>query len=439
MLFSQFFLMADRLRNMWVHCMGVQRPPESGKEVVFMKRMMIVCLMILGLVISLCAAAIAEPEQSPEATPQAITPEILAGLWELDHVDSDGTVITAEQWISFFGEIASMEFTPDGIWIMKAGGQTEIYFYEFVDGELFAEGGKAPLSLVDGKLVFDTGSGMAMTLAKTDKPGMVPDTPVDEALLGTWVLEQLLYLPDEIPVDPSMFPMLYGIPAPTLTVVNVGFAVMQLGDNKRAFPVDEWQLQDGKLIHTENSEYGTSMVWTFVREEAATEAPTEDSQPLAADAGTNIDFLIKESQNDQIQKNIDHIDNQMEVEDAQKDLYTQQKISFIRKSENDVAKVFADAYLAMKSVDEGLAIPKAFSGASINEVLQNLKTNVELGSDSTNISTYKIGSTTFSGRSDIPESETKADRAYLQNGVLRSDASGDNKEPEETTNTSSGS
>ena len=170
-----------------------------------MKRLMIVCLIIFGLVISLCAAAIAESEQSPETTPQAITPEILVGLWELDHVDSNGTVITAEQWISFFGEIASMEFTPDGIWIMKAGGQTEIYFYEFMDGELFAEGGKAPLSLADGKLVFDTGSGMVMTLAKTNKAGMMPDTPVDEALLGTWAFEQLLYLPDEIPVDPGMF------------------------------------------------------------------------------------------------------------------------------------------------------------------------------------------------------------------------------------------
>ena len=254
-----------------------------------MKRLMIVCLIIFGLVISLCAAAIAESEQSPETTPQAITPEILVGLWELDHVDSNGTVITAEQWISFFGEIASMEFTPDGIWIMKAGGQTEIYFYEFMDGELFAEGGKAPLSLADGKLVFDTGSGMVMTLAKTDKPGMMPDAPVDEALLGTWVFEQLLYLPDEIPVDPGTFQTLYGIPAPTLTVVNVGFAVMQLGDNKRAFPVDEWQLEDGKLIHAEKSDDGTSMVWTFVREEAKTEVTTEEAQLEAADAVSTVD------------------------------------------------------------------------------------------------------------------------------------------------------
>lgn len=161
------------------------------------------------------------------------------------------------------------------------------------------------------------------------------------------------------------------------------------------------------------------------------QAMANNPKPSPADAGTNIDFLIKESQNDQLQKNIDHIDNQMEVEDAQKELYAQQKISFIRKSERDVADLFSNAYLAMKSVDEGLAIPKAFSGASINEVLQTLKANVDLGEDSTNITSYNISGSTFTGRSDIPESGTKADRAYLQNGVLRSDASGDNKEPEE--------
>lgn len=166
------------------------------------------------------------------------------------------------------------------------------------------------------------------------------------------------------------------------------------------------------------------------------QAMANNPKPTAANAGTNVDYLIKQSQNEQLQKNIDHIDNQMQVEDAQKDLYTQQKISFIRKSERDVADLFSNAYLAMKSVDEGLAIPKAFSGASINEVLQNLKTNVELGSDSTNISTYSVGNSSFTGRSDIPVSGTKADRAYLQNGVLRSDASGDNKEPEDTPTTS---
>ena len=159
------------------------------------------------------------------------------------------------------------------------------------------------------------------------------------------------------------------------------------------------------------------------------QAIANNPKPTGSDIGKNVDYLLKEKQTAQIQKNIDHIGNQMLVEDAQKDLYVQQKTSFIRKSERDVADLFSNAYLAMKSVDEGLAIPKALSGASINEVLQNLKTNVDLGSDSTNIGTYTIpGHTSYEGRS-YPDVAT-ADKAYLQNGVLKADAN-DNKENEE--------
>ncbi|MCQ2152630.1 MAG: hypothetical protein MJY70_06225 [Bacteroidales bacterium] len=247
---------------------------------------MTVSLMILYLMMYLNPATAAESDQSPENGQQVITPEILVGFWELEHVDYGGTVLTAEDWISFFGENASMEFTTDGIWIMKAGGQTEIYFYEFVDGELRAEGREAPLSLVDGKLVFDTGSGMAMTLVKTDKPGMAAAS-VDETLLGTWVFEQVLYLPDEIPLGTEMFPLVYGMSTPTLEVVSVGFAVMQLGENKVAFPVEDWHLENGKLVHTEEYDDGTSMVWTFVREgtmPADPEAAADKIQPETAEA-----------------------------------------------------------------------------------------------------------------------------------------------------------
>ena len=79
--------------------------------------------------------------------------------------------------------------------------------------------------------------------------------------------------------------------------------------------------------------------------------------------------------------------------------------SAIAESEKDVADLFSNAYIAMKSVDEGLAIPKAFSGASINEVLQNLKSKVDLGTNSTN-----------------------RDNSWLQNGVLRGTASTSNQD-----------
>ena len=255
-----------------------------------MKRLMIVCLMILGLVTSLCAAAIAEPEQPRETNPQAITLEVLVGFWELDHTDNNGTIMTSEQWISAFGGNASMEFTPDGICIMKSGGdQIEIYNYELVDGELFAEGVKAPISIVNGQLVVDTG--ILMTFTK----GAKPEVSVDEALLGDWVFEQVLYLPEEIPVDPDMFATLYAIPVPTLNVLNGGVAIMQLGDIKKAFPADKWHLEDGKLTHTETFGDGTSMVWTFVREKAEVKTSAEEAQPKAEDAVSAVDGIAAET------------------------------------------------------------------------------------------------------------------------------------------------
>ena len=53
------------------------------------------------------------------------------------------------------------------------------------------------------------------------------------------------------------FPILFGVPAPTLEVVNVGYAVIRLGENKAAFPADEWQLEEGRLVYTQHQDDGT--------------------------------------------------------------------------------------------------------------------------------------------------------------------------------------
>ena len=147
----------------------------------------------------------------------------------------------------------------------------------------------------------------------------------------------------------------------------------------------------------------------------------------------SIDFLIKAATLEQNKA-------QVGVTDAQAALYKQQKISYIRQDEKNVAEVFSNAYMSMKAIDEGLSIPKAFSGGSINEVLQTLKANVELGRDNTNISTYKINDDTiFTGNSDIDVKEEGqkpvldkdkiyADKAFDQNGVLK----GEEEEEEET-------
>lgn len=62
----------------------------------------------------------------------------------------------------------------------------------------------------------------------------------------------------------------------------------------------------------------------------------------------------------------------------QKDLYGQQVVSYQRDAEVKAAKLFTDAWITMKSMDEGLLPPDSFSNASIDTVLVTLKKNNEL-------------------------------------------------------------
>lgn len=62
----------------------------------------------------------------------------------------------------------------------------------------------------------------------------------------------------------------------------------------------------------------------------------------------------------------------------QKDLYTQQITSYQRDAETKVAKIFADAWIAQKTIDEGLVAPTGFTNASLDTVLTTIKTNNSL-------------------------------------------------------------
>lgn len=59
----------------------------------------------------------------------------------------------------------------------------------------------------------------------------------------------------------------------------------------------------------------------------------------------------------------------------QKDLYTQQISSYQRNDERSASKIFTDAWITMKTIDEGLVPPSNFNNASIDTVLAKLKTN----------------------------------------------------------------
>lgn len=64
----------------------------------------------------------------------------------------------------------------------------------------------------------------------------------------------------------------------------------------------------------------------------------------------------------------------------QKDLYTQQIDSFIKDAQHKTAKLFSDAWVTQKTLDEGLTAPTQFTNNEINEVLAAIRLNNNLGS-----------------------------------------------------------
>lgn len=63
----------------------------------------------------------------------------------------------------------------------------------------------------------------------------------------------------------------------------------------------------------------------------------------------------------------------------QKQLYDQQITSYKRDAEVKTAKLFTDAWITMKSIDDGLTPPAGFTNSSLDTILTALKTNNVLG------------------------------------------------------------
>lgn len=63
----------------------------------------------------------------------------------------------------------------------------------------------------------------------------------------------------------------------------------------------------------------------------------------------------------------------------QRDLYTQQITSYQRDGEVKAAKLFTDAWITQKTIDEGLLAPPNFQNASVDTVLGRIKANNGLG------------------------------------------------------------
>ena len=64
----------------------------------------------------------------------------------------------------------------------------------------------------------------------------------------------------------------------------------------------------------------------------------------------------------------------------QKDLYTQQIDSFVKDSQYKAAKLYSDAWITQKTLDDALTAPSQFSNTEVNEVLRAIRANNNLGS-----------------------------------------------------------
>lgn len=62
----------------------------------------------------------------------------------------------------------------------------------------------------------------------------------------------------------------------------------------------------------------------------------------------------------------------------QKDLYDQQIISYQRNSELNAAKLWSDAWITQKTIDDGLAAPEMFQNTAVNGVLSVIRQNNKL-------------------------------------------------------------
>lgn len=58
----------------------------------------------------------------------------------------------------------------------------------------------------------------------------------------------------------------------------------------------------------------------------------------------------------------------------QKELYNQQITSYQRDAEVKAGKLFVDAWITQKTIDEGLVAPNGFTNASVDDVLTKIKT-----------------------------------------------------------------
>ena len=98
--------------------------------------------------------------------------------------------------------------------------------------------------------------------------------------------------------------------------------------------------------------------------------------------GQQINLTSEQSESERAKTLDTRTDGQMVVGSIgkQKELYNQQIDSFIKDAQHKTAKLYSDAWITQKTLDEGLTAPTQFTNIEVNEVLTAVRGNNNLGS-----------------------------------------------------------
>lgn len=121
-------------------------------------------------------------------------------------------------------------------------------------------------------------------------------------------------------------------------------------------------------------------ITTFQREGADLDNQTKD-YALSYTLPTQLKLVTEQTEAQRAQTMDTRMDGVTAIVGSvgkQKDLYNQQIISYQRDAEVKAAKLFTDAWITQKTIDDGLVPPNGFTNASLDTVLTKLKVNNDL-------------------------------------------------------------
>lgn len=108
------------------------------------------------------------------------------------------------------------------------------------------------------------------------------------------------------------------------------------------------------------------------------QAITARAQMYISIANAKVQLAIAKSQANVNKANFANTVAQLGIADANYGFVHQQRESFARRDERDTAKLFSDAWVAQKGMDEGLTAPTALQNEAVNSILTKVRANVNL-------------------------------------------------------------